>query len=257
MYHRILGYQYGKIYKKQKNIMMYNNIYICIQYILKKKYIYTSIINYKIFFIHTSPTKLLNALLLLNELKNTIDARYLSISENKNYLFIYNEINKKLMYQLYIFEKYMNKPTKNRNKKYAYLYYLYTIKNKKTNMKYLYLYIYLKLIHLERDEILNEYGIDIVEKFTRDYNSYYKLYEFLKENGYIKRFYKRIPDIEKQYNIIVQKIETYQNRPILYSTFEKSIMKIGDIMEDMEKYSSSNIDKLKIKKKYLKIINQK
>jgi hypothetical protein len=94
--------------------------------------------------------------------------------------------------------------------------------------------------------------------FIGKFNSYFKLYLFLKEKGYISAFYQKIPILERHCRHFQEKVQSYRTRPRIHQEFEKAVSEIGDtpsLLLDMEKYTSKSIDTQKIKRTFLKQVS--
>jgi hypothetical protein len=252
----ILDYRYGKIYKKDKKIIMYNNVFSSIYFLIQQKYTFVPIYSYPFLFSFRQPKKILYSLYLLDYLKNTYHARILTLGNKKTYFFCETPFSLEKTYDFYLFEKYIHKPTSNIIKKCAYLYYYTLLQCPTLKKEDLYLYVYLSTVHFNRDEILQKENVDIVQDFMGNYDSYFKLYVFLKEKGYLASFWQKIPSIETFLLQFNTKIKQYKMHPQKRKTFEKSITEIGDILEDMKRYISPKIDIEKIKRAYIKTVSK-
>jgi len=253
-----LDYRYGKVFSKDKKIVMYNNVYYSIQFLVKKKYMFVPILRYSFLFSFREPKKILYTLHLLHILKNKYHVRMLTLSNNQTYFFQATPSSQEAMYDFYIFETYIHKPTSDIYKKYAYLYYQTHLQCPTLSPKDLYLYVYLSMIHLQRKTIFKKDHVDIQEMFIGKFNSYFKLYLFLKEKGYISAFYQKIPILERHCRHFQEKVQSYRTRPRIHQEFEKAVSEIGDtpsLLLDMEKYTSKSIDTQKIKRTFLKQVS--
>jgi hypothetical protein len=241
----------GKIIKKYYYSNYSYNDYLCISNNFKQ----VGLIQFPKLY-GKNENEIIKKLLILNYVQKR-DMKYIEIKknidsdENKS-IYCFNDENKDIALTIYFFQKYkyLNISTMIKSLTLSYIL-LKLVYNNLTNSKIFINIFYSTYLNNIKEEINKKFN-----KKLKDFSNFNNLYIFLKEKGYVDKFYnfykpKVIKNYKKMYNELI-------NNPKLIPFKKNKLKNIKnfrdiDLLELVDKYVNNNFNKIYIKNKFIEL----
>lgn len=211
---------------------------------------------------------IIKKLLLLHHIqKYSQDIKYIINSDNGSVYTLFKNKNTKKIIDRHVF-KYIYFNDKNKINKYFYnnklkilsthFMFIYNKKKNKNMQKILIEIFYTSYVKLIKDELLKKYN-----KNFNDFANYEELYIFLKQIGYVNKFYNNYaPKIINNYTKFNNHFEKLVNNKKYDNYRNQEINKIKnfndfDLLELIDNYKNNMFDISYIKKKFIELTEKK